>query len=525
MATIIYYAPPAYRTLQVDEREEVVGFRGPSHELIAVTGGSTSAERLKSAPAQGGVPVPPGVSLPPDLLLLQHRLNLLNTARSRRQQTTPMVLGNAIHLRDLDTGAKRDLTLEKSPEVLGVTSCASGNRIFVLYRENDWPIGNDCPIAVFDGQAGKSPLRTFESSGHYSVSASDDGKRLVYSEWGRIACTDVDTGQRVYSGDGMDPIISPDGKYLAMGMCFGAGTEGPVIIDLKTGRDIFRGSGTCLELSFSPQSDRLLYMPVNTKGSNLDIDILDIPSKKVVEHAPFGSILVKEGKQIASAEPVKGGLSLKFRDIETHRELLDRTIQLPKVFGNIERADRNGNLIRLDTVELQDRFTWLQTVLGWLGFKQPDEGLLQWYLVDVRSSQILDRGADELVAVSDDGRYAVSRKSAGSTLTLHEFPLHRSWLFMLAGAALWTLLALTGHRSWQRRLKPLIEDVSEPDPAIPSAPVPGMKSLVRRHWWWVAICILCALFVGWRLWLPRQAQPTKPAVHSDSVPATYIDRR
>jgi hypothetical protein len=462
LALILYYAPPRYRALQVEDGEEVIGFRGPTHELITVSGGPPSAQRQKSAPMQTGLPVPPSF------------FSWNSAARWRRKAQTPLaVLGNAIHLRDLDTDVTRQLTFGTSEEILGVTHCTNGNRIFVQYRNK----GNNanvedgltvhCRIAVVDGETGKLALQTSESLSLGPVSVSDDGKRLAYYSKElpvSITCVDVETGRRVYTGTGMNPVTSPDGAYLAICMCFRTDeSAGPVVADLNTGREISHRRGVCLEALFSPHSDKLLYKPIDPKNNKTDVEILDIPSRKVTDHAGFGAIFVNEGREIASPIYVEGGLRLKYRSVETHHEVLDPTIRIPHSWGTVEAVDRNGYLVRLDTVGLPSKSTWLHKALAWLGFKQSSEDRFQWHLFDVRSKQVLDRGADDLLAVSTDGRYAVSRKPGESTLRLHEFPLQRSRPFILFGAALWTMLALAGHRCWRRRLKPLIQDVSEPN--------------------------------------------------------------
>jgi hypothetical protein len=452
LALIIYYAPPGYRAIQADAGEQVIGFRGPTHELITVTGGPPPAQRKKLAPIQTGLPVPP-------------QFHVFNTAaRSRKNaQTKPAVLGNAIRLRDLDTNVKRELTLGTREEILGVTPCTKGNRIFVQYRKksNDPNVGDEltvhCRIAVVDGETGKLALQTAESLSLGPVSVSDDGKRLAYYSKElpvSITCVDVETGRRLYTGTGINPVISPDGASLAICMCFRTDElAGPIVADLNTGREIFHRKGVCLEALFSPHSDKLLYKPIDPKNNKTDVEILDIPLRKVTDHGRFGSIFVNEGKEIASLTQLQGGLGLTLRDVAAHSEVLDRTIRLSNSWGTIEALDRNGYLIRLDTVDLLTRLRWLQKVLGWLGLKPTpsDDAPPQWLLFDLRSKEILARGADEFVAVSADGRYAVSRKPGESTLRVHVLPLHTSWLFILLGAILWTLLAVAGHRWWRRR--------------------------------------------------------------------------
>jgi hypothetical protein len=73
----------------------------------------------------------------------------------------------------------------------------------------------------------------------------------------------------------------------------------------------------------------------------------------------------------------------------------------------------------------------------------------------------LHRGDDYLLAVSSDGRYAVSGSRAPSRVKIHELPVHRPVQFVAIGAGVWTVLLL-GVRHWfRRRLKPLLVDVSE----------------------------------------------------------------
>ncbi len=454
LAVIVTYAPPGYRSLQLENGEEIIGFRGPSHELITVTGGPPLAESKKPPN------IPPGLTLPPAQLWSK-------SAKRMQAKAYPAVLGNAIHLRDLDRNAKRDLALG-SVDVFDVMPCADGSRIFVEYRfKNDESGGNEYRIGVFDGQTGKSLFsRTVSPYGPSSFSVTDNGKRLVcFDAPVEIACVDVETGRQVYACAGNDPVISPDGGYLAMGTTYGE-LEGAVVIDLKTGRKIHCRSDitTCMNISFSPHGDKVMYLPL--LANIYSYDMLDLRSRKVIDHAPHGSIFINEGKEVAAPTYHEGGLTLEFQDMDGHHEELD-TIVWMESLGDLEAVDRNGYLIRLDAREWPVQLTWLQRVLTWLGQKQtpPDEGRHQWLLFDVRSKKVLDRGGDELVDASTDGRYAVSHEPGKSVLKIHELPLHRSRLFMLFGAAVWTILAVVARHWWQRRLKPLLEDAGEPVPA------------------------------------------------------------
>jgi hypothetical protein len=385
-----------------------------------------------------------------------------------------VVLGNAVHLWDLDSNAKRHLALG-SVEVFDVMPCADGSLIFVEYRlkkQESAVGGNEYRITVFDGQTGKSLFsRTVSPYGPSPFSATANGKRLVCHDAPiDVACVEVETGRCVYSGSGSHAVISPDGAYLAFDTTFDLykpKPEGAVVVDLKTGQRIYRHSDitSCMNISFSPHSDKLMYFPCRTDIRNCDI--LDLRSGKVFDHSPHDSVFVNEGKEVASPSYQDGfSLSFKFQDMDGHHEVLDTIIWMESL-GYIEAVDPNGYLIRLDASEWPVHLTWLQQALTWLGQKQtpPDEGRYQWVLFDVRSRKVLDRGGDELVDASTDGRYAVSREPGRSTLKIHELPLHRSWLFMGLGVLGWTLLLVAAWRCWHRRLKPLVNDVSEPVPA------------------------------------------------------------
>jgi hypothetical protein len=163
--------------------------------------------------------------------------------------------------------------------------------------------------------------------------------------------------------------------------------------------------------------------------------------------------------------------------MDEHHEVLDAIVSMESL-GDIEAVDPDGYLIRLDATEWPTKLTWLQKALSWLGLKQtpPAEGRHQWVLFDVRSRKALDRGSDELVDASTDGRYAVSREPGKSVLRIHELPLRRSWLFIVFGAALWTMIALAARHWWHRRLKPLTDDVNE-------ACVGGIRGVVVTRQW------------------------------------------
>ena len=141
-----------------------------------------------------------------------------------------------------------------------------------------------------------------------------------------------------------------------------------------------------------------------------------------------------------------------------------QTIQIPEWPGNIETVEAKGNLVRLDATNWPGGFTWRQKILIWLGYKQtePDKGPHHWLLIDAKSGQVLDQGRDQLLAVSADGRYVVSRQWWQSRLNVYELPLGRSMLFIMIAGLVWTMLVLVCRRWWTRRLKPFMRDASEP---------------------------------------------------------------
>jgi hypothetical protein len=439
VAMIICYAPSDYRTLHLADGEQVIGFRGPSYELIIVSGGP----KQKPLPA-GAVPPQPSRK---------------TVKRYIGQEGT---LGDTIHLWNLASDAKRDLPLEGSVELFGVTPCPDGSRIFIEYFSKPYRPTESPPtdigfrMAAVDGQTGKV-IRTIDSWPNALQSLSDTGKIMVYMvDSNRIKCLDVDSGRRLYWGWGSNGIISPSGKYLAVLGFLGLEHR---ILDLDEQRQVGSAADWDIEgITFSPQSDK--YSWVVSRNT----DVLYTASNKVIEAVPDACIFVNDGKGIAWTGPSQGGLALMFRDIEAHRPLASRTIQIPEWPGSIETVDAKGNFVCLSATKQPGDLTWPQKILDWLGYKQtaPAKGPHHWLLIDAKSGKVLDQGRDELLAVSSDGRYIVSRDWGKTGLKVYELPLQRSMLFIALVGALWTMVVLVGRRLWRRRLKPLVSDAIEP---------------------------------------------------------------
>src|SRR5262249_19111022 len=120
LGLVIGYAPRSYRRLQLAYGERVIGFRGPSHELIMVSGGP---KRDGTKAVKTG---PPRLQLPP--------MRVPKVLKPLIQGGNEVSLGDAVHLWNLDRDTKRDLGLGPPLEIFGVTPCANGTRIFVEYR-------------------------------------------------------------------------------------------------------------------------------------------------------------------------------------------------------------------------------------------------------------------------------------------------------------------------------------------------------------------------------------------------------
>jgi len=451
LALIIGYAPAGYRWLKLADGERVIGFRGPTHELITVSGGPTGERPAALHNLLGSAPPPfPGASFE-STLVRQRYLDI---------SAGPTNLGDTIHLWDLDSDKKVSPALEGPVEIYRVMSCADGTRLFVDYRLKSFPAAviNWRPdtgrrIAVVDGQSARSLRTIYASEPAGLLSASADGKVMAMLDPVGVSCLD-DTGPLLHSAPGMtDAIVSPNGNYVAL---TGFGEEAGVI-DLKQGRRVVDGSSLGPLLSFSPRSDRL-----NDGGRA----IRDMAANTVIYQAPHPCIFVDDGKKVAWAEDFHGRLRIRFRDIDAERDVMDCDFSIPGKFTALEAVDSRGDLVRLNARGPAE-LTPVEKVLNWLGLKRtsPQNETHQWLLIDAKSGQLLDQGRDELIAASADGRYVIAGENYQTRLQLHELPLRRSMTFMAIAGAVWTMFLLVCRRWWARRLKSLLTDAIEPVPA------------------------------------------------------------
>jgi hypothetical protein len=463
LALIIYYAPFIYRPLKLPDGEQIAGFRGQSHDLIVVAGGPKVAERKQWRP----LPPPAAASNPPHSGV--EKRDGIHSELVQTDATLKAVpLGSSLYLWNIDQDLKRSLSLDGSPEIYDLISCADGSRVFVdhvikidcQHSEPTSPLDSGCRIAVFDGATGKR-LKTIKSSCPGGLqSVRNDGKMLAYSpvlglELG-MACLEVDSGKEVYSGRGIDAVISPNGEYVAITeeVDFNkrlAKSPHGIMMNLTQGRRI--DFADTAYGSFSPSGDRF----VDRSGG-----VWKIASNKRIYKAPSPGVFIDNGKKIAWAENKSDGLLLKFRDIETDKDLDTWSFSIFEHPGSIEAIGPAGNLIRIDATEWPPALTWFQKVLDRVGVKQTPAERHQWLIIDAGSGHLLHHGRDQLIAVSTDGRYVISGECYQTDMRLYELPLRKSIPFIIIGCVVWTPLLLIGRRLLRRRLKPLFADVSEP---------------------------------------------------------------
>jgi WD40 repeat protein len=449
VALLVYYAPLRYHTLSLADGEQVIDFLGPSHELITAVGHPRRDEDKNAVASSSRVPP-----------VYPRRM------RQTAARLDKSVLGNSVRLWNVNTDTRRELALGAGLEIFGVTPSGEGNRIFVEYRLNSHRtsgIGDTgCRIAAFDAETG-ALLRTVKSSEPCALaSISDDGRVLAYRATpNMVSCLDVDSGRELYSPVASShAIVSPNGKYLATCSFTDQAKTAleATVIDLDQRRRV-DARPHALPEGFSLQSDKLIYERDDfTKG-----DLWHIPSRKVVRPVPTDCIFVNDDEGLAWIDNLDGGLIVKLIDIAGALDVPAWTIWIPEWPGTIEPVDRHGYVISVEAAPLSPQVTWVQQVLSSLGFKQSP--LQQWLLLDARSGHVLDRGRDELIAVSADGRYVVSGDHDQTRLKLHELPLHGSATFIGIAGAVWTMFVLVCRRWWIHRLKPPVTDAIEPGPA------------------------------------------------------------
>jgi hypothetical protein len=457
LALIIYYAPLSYRVLKLNlgDGEQIVGFRGQGHELIVLAGGPTAAERKQWSPL-----LPPGI---PDRLGNVEPEAIHQKIVRVNGDIKPVPLGRSVFLWNLDHDVKMSLPLEGALQ--GLYASPDGTRILIVYwlehhvgGPQDLPGDFGQRMAVFDGETHQR-LQTRTINEDSPLRTSRDGKVLIM-RGGRhpqshILCVDTDTGRELYSVDGLHAVLSPNGKYLAVSENGNASLpyKPPNGMVINLDRHSLTSFATTISGSFSLDSERF----IDGNGG-----VWDLASNKLLYSLPGPGIFVDEGKKLAWTDEGGKRLVLRFRDVKDQRDLPDRDIYIPgPQEGSLEAIGTKRNLIRLEATGLMPELTRVQKVLNWLGFKQTPSTDHQWVLIDARSGEILHRGRDELIAVSADAQYVISGDEKQTRLNLYELPGHRSMPFMAVACAVWIILILVGRRLWRRRLKPLVEDVSE----------------------------------------------------------------
>jgi hypothetical protein len=424
LALIICYAPADYRVLRLSETEQVAAFRGNSHELITVAGGLERDKR------RGREQRPKAV---------HHLMPLFGNGRR----------GDSIYLWDLDRGTKRQLDVGALGTVYAVTPGRTCDRLCITFGPAR-PLARDREfrIAVVDAQTGK-PIRVVQGIDVGFVSISDDGKRLVYSvSAGRerpvVICVDIDTGKLLHREIAEYGFLSADGRYLAT--CQGLHMQpwAQTIIDLDQHRIVNRiqplTTGTIS--AFSPHADKFM----DWSG-----DVWDIRANKVIDHFSGFCVFVDGGEQVARIEHLKHGLTLQWHDIQSYEKLFrqpaairkraERKLPIREDMGiGIESVDGQGNLIHIGGACYNSELTWLQKILKRIGYPPSPrwQEYHQWLLMDGRSGEIVHGGTGTLLAVSTDGRYAVTGDDESSSVQVYELPVRRSILVMMISAAVWT---------------------------------------------------------------------------------------
>ena len=450
LVLIVHYAPANYHILQLGDGEQVVAFLGKSHELVTVDGGPPPKHR--GGPWNGSPkPVkhlPPGVG------------NGL-----RGVELVPR--GDSIYLWDLDHAIKRKLNLLEPVTIYGIAPCASGERLCIEAGSGPSKIPvalrfslaepDTGRVTILDAHNGKV-IRSVDWIMHYESSISDDGRILAYhgfplrTDRRRIICLEVVTGQPLYTIDGVQSLLAPNGKLLAITKP-GGGSE---VIDFDQDRRLS-----------PPKIPQQKSLPAFSPRSDMFIDeggkVWDIGTNHMICDTARPCIFVNGGKQIAWIEPLGNDLQIRWRDLETLRELAGRHIRIPGAWGIIESADTEGNLIHACGWhwQLPGIGNWLPRWLAVFFFRAGDTKLHHaWLLIDGRSGTILHQGTDELQAVSSDGQYAVSGEHEPSQVKVYKLPVRKSLLIMVTAAAAWTMVVVVatmlGRCRRRRRVKPVI---------------------------------------------------------------------
>src|SRR5262249_59223117 len=110
------------------------------------------------------------------------------------------------------------------------------------------------------------------------------------------------------------------------------------------------------------------------------------------------------------------------------RELTDQPLWISANVATIENLDSRGSLIKVDAKRDPPDVTLLDKAIERIRFKSAPRVQHQWLLIDGRTRAIVARGTDDLLTVSQDGRYAVTTGEDPSRLKVYELPLRRSML-------------------------------------------------------------------------------------------------
>jgi len=431
MALIVYYSPPKYRFLPLLEGEKIVGFRGRSHELYTVKCpiASASARWQQQQPAWVLFDLFPG---------------RLMTARYEPPADT-------VFAWDVEVLAKRRTDLGQAGSICQMATCPESNRVCILYRVPGKPV--KLQLTVVDASA-ERVIRSYDwrdpAPPRWNI--SNDGQRLSYGGENGTVCLDVDS-DRVLSRTNSPSGLSTDGNFFIF-----ESEHGAAFVDLQRQARIDTGSACAGADSFSPDRSKF----IDSSGH-----LWDIADHQAIcrtdEHLYSGGTFADGGRTIAWIEHVGGGLEVRWRDLISHYDLNDRSIWIPQKVAHIEAVDVEGNLLMVQAFSDPTGPTWTQKALSWLGIKAgPVSGIRQeWLLIDGTSGQVLERGKDELLAISRDGRYVVTGDDNASRARVYELPLRRSLLFMAIASGAWTGLVFVIRRWWRRRVTAEGDEIGE----------------------------------------------------------------
>jgi hypothetical protein len=465
LALIIYCAPAGYRALRLDEKDYVAGFLGTSHELVVVSGMMKAKDVLSSMKGTG-------------LRSAQAQLRAAQLAQMQSRTSTSGLV--SIHLLHAGSCVRRNLELDfllrpKTGflEITGVTPCLEAN---LLCIETEFG-----PFAMVDPQTGDSVLTVsgiwsgFDGS-HHHWGIEARGTRLAYvgQGMGDAICVDVRNDQELYKYEGpsflqmfggrrhaQGVLISPDGKYMEIDT---GPFDRPYIIDIDRRRpkdDLFANwnslthhnlgrllAGTQsmfaqreIAESFAPEGD----MFIDRHGQ-----VWDLKSESEICSVTGPCVFADGGKKLLWLEPARGGTKLVWYDSQAKRELTDQPTWISQNVASVDNLDGTGHLIRIDARREPPELSWYEKWLGKIGIRLTPKSQHQWFLIDGRTRAIVTRGADDLLAVSRDGRYAVTTDEDENRLKIYELPLRRSVLFMSVAGGAWTMLAAIVW-TWRRR--------------------------------------------------------------------------